>query len=77
MRHLRLFGSGARDEATAQSDIDLMAEFEPTKKLTLVTVSRLQSDLADLLGTNVDLASAAWMPEPVLSKAMAEAVLVF
>jgi len=77
VRHLRLFGSVARDEATVQSDVDLMAEFEPTKKLTLVTVGRLQADLADWLGTSVDLSSAGWMPETVRTKALAEAVLVF
>ena len=75
--HLRLFGSVARDEAADNSDIDLMADFDKSKRLTLVKVGSLQSRLADMLGGNVDLCSPEWMKEPVRSKAMREAVIAF
>jgi uncharacterized protein len=32
--HLRLFGSVARDEAADNSDIDLMADFDKSTRLT-------------------------------------------
>ena len=32
LSRLRLFGSFARDKATADSDVDLLAEFEPGRK---------------------------------------------
>jgi predicted nucleotidyltransferase len=75
--HLRVFGSVARDEASGRSDVDLMAEFDKSKHLTLVTVGNLQSRLAAILGAEVDLSSAEWMREPVRSQALREAVLAF
>ena len=75
--HLRVFGSIARGEASPESDIDLLADFDKTRLLTLVTVGRLQSDLTDLLGANVDLSSEEWMKEPVRKQALREAVLAF
>ena len=38
--HLRLFGSVARGESTDSSDVDLIAEFDDKKKLTLLDVER-------------------------------------
>jgi uncharacterized protein len=75
--HLRLFGSLARGEMSAESDIDLIADFDKSRRLTLVTVGRLQSQLTDLLGANVDLSSEEWMKEPVRKQALREAVLAF
>jgi hypothetical protein len=75
--HLRLFGSVAREEATGNSDIDLMADFDKSRRLTLVKVGSLQSRLTDILGANVDLSSPEWMKEPVKSKALREALLAF
>jgi uncharacterized protein len=75
--HLRLFGSVARNEAAGSSDIDLMADFDKSRRLTLVTVGNLQSRLTDMLGGNVDLSSPEWMKESVRSEAMREAVLAF
>jgi len=75
--HLRLFGSVARGEASGHSDVDLMAEFDATKRLTLVKIGSLQGRLTDLLGAPVELSSSEWMQEPVRSKALHEAVLAF
>lgn len=75
--HLRVFGSVARGEISAESDIDLLADFDKSRRLTLVTVGRLQSQLTDLLGANVDLSAEEWMKEPVRKQALREAVLAF
>lgn len=75
--HLRVFGSVARDEASAESDVDLMADFDKSRRLTLVKIGSLQSRLTDLLGARVELSSSEWMREPVRSKALREAVLAF
>ncbi len=75
--HLRLFGSIARGEKSQQSDIDLLADFDKSRRLTLVTVGRLQSHLTELLGAEVDLSSEEWMKGPVRTKAMREAVVAF
>ena len=75
--HLRLFGSLARNEGTQLSDVDLLAEFDKSRRLTLVTVGSLQSRLSELLGVPVDLSSAEWMREPIRSTALREAILAF
>ena len=75
--HLRLFGSVARNEASQQSDIDLLAEFDKSKRLSLVAVGSIQSRLTELLGVDVDLSSAEWMREPVRSRVLREAILAF
>lgn len=75
--HLRVFGSVARDEGDVFSDVDLMAEFDKSKRLTLVKIGSLQGRLTDLLGVNVDLSSSDWMREPVRSRAMSEAIIAF
>lgn len=75
--HLRIFGSVARGEATAASDLDLMVDFDRSQPLTLIKVANLQSNLTDLLGMDVDLSSPEWMKESVKSEALREAVLAF
>lgn len=75
--HLRLFGSVARGKPTAQSDVDLMAEFDPAKRYTLVTMSHLENQLSDILGVRVDLSPANAMKEAVRARAVREAILAF
>jgi predicted nucleotidyltransferase len=75
--HLRLFGSVARNEASQHSDIDLLAEFDKSRRLSLVIVGSIQSRLSELLGVDVDLSSAEWMKEPVRSRVLSEAILAF
>jgi predicted nucleotidyltransferase len=74
---LAVFGSVAREENSAQSDVDLLAEFDKTRRYTLLTMGRLESRLADLLGTKVDLSSPEWLNGTVSDQAQREAVVAF
>lgn len=53
VKALFLFGSVARGEATSQSDIDLLVEFE--HPVGLFALLKLKSYLEELLGRSVDL----------------------
>ena len=75
--HLRLFGSLARNEVSQHSDIDFLAEFDKSRRLSLVIVGSIQSRLSELLGVDVDLSSAEWLKEPVRSRVLSEAILAF
>jgi predicted nucleotidyltransferase len=75
--HLRLFGSVARGEASAHSDVDLMADFDRSKRLTLFDMARLEGRLSDLLGGKVDLSPTGSMKERVRARALREAVHAF
>jgi predicted nucleotidyltransferase len=78
IERLYLFGSYARGTAVqAVSDVDLLAEFDKSQRLTLVSLGSLESRLSDLLGVRVDLSSGDWMREPVREQAIREAVLAF
>ncbi len=52
---LTLFGSVARGEAGPESDVDLHAELDPSKRLSLFDVMELEERIGDLLGRRVDL----------------------
>lgn len=56
--HLTLFGSVARDEGGIESDVDLLATFDETKALSLLTVVGIQRKISELLGCPVDLGNA-------------------
>jgi predicted nucleotidyltransferase len=75
--HVRLFGSVARGDQTGNSDVDLMADFDPAKRCTLVSMARLENMLSDLLGAPVDLAVANALRDPIKKRAEQEAVLAF
>ena len=75
--HLRVFGSVARGDNSASSDVDLLADLDKSKRFTLVTLGGLESRLADLLGVKVDLSSPEWMRESIRNRVLEEAILVF
>lgn len=52
-RNVRVFGSFARGEAGADSDLDLLVEFEPGR--SLLDQADLIADLEALLGRKVDV----------------------
>lgn len=60
IRRLSLFGSVARGDAEADSDVDLAAELDPDARIDLVRLVALERHLGELVGRTVDL-----LPEPV------------
>ena len=75
--HLSIFSSVAREEALASSDVDLMAEFDSKRKMTLLDMVELESRLSDILKVKVDLTPAKTMKARVRERAALEAVLAF
>ena len=59
VRRLGLFGSALRGELRPDSDIDLLVEFEPNRVPGLLHLAALELELAELLGRDVDLRTAA------------------
>ena len=60
IRRLSVFGSVARGDAEAESDVDLAAELDPDAHMDLFRLTALERRIAELLGRRVDL-----LPEPV------------
>jgi predicted nucleotidyltransferase len=60
IRRLALFGSVLKGTARPDSDIDLLVEFEPAAKPTLLDLAAMEDELSRLLGgRRVDLRTAA------------------
>lgn len=70
----RLFGSVARGEAGADSDIDLLVDLEPHGGNVLLRVAGLSEELSLILGVQVDVVCEELLREGVSSAAGAEAV---
>lgn len=72
----RLFGSVARGEATADSDIDLLVDLLPGGGNELLRVAGIAEELTQLLGTRVDVVSTSLLRGEVSASAIADAVAV-
>ncbi len=75
VRQLRLFGSAARGEETAESDIDLIADFAgPTGFFGLI---RCEDELAEFFGRSVDLLTEGGLSPYMRDDVLAEARVIF
>lgn len=74
---LSLFGSTARNEAEADSDIDLLAAFDDAHRLSLLDLIGIENRLADLLGHAVDLIEEGTLKPRSQRSVSREAVLAF
>lgn len=55
VRQLRLFGSVLRDDFHADSDVDVLIDFEPGTVVGLLTLAALELELSEIVGRKVDL----------------------
>jgi hypothetical protein len=55
VRHAAIFGSVARGEARADSDVDVLVDLDPERPMGLFEYSRLKLHLVELLGTPTDV----------------------
>jgi len=78
IEHLALHGSYARGTPTREtSDIDVIADFDRTRKQTLIGKAHLENRLSDILGLKADLSDRKMLRPEVLERAERESVLVF
>lgn len=57
VQELSLFGSGARGALRPDSDLDFLVSFRPEASWSLLDHVRMETELADLVGREVDLVS--------------------
>lgn len=74
VKSLRLFGSVARAEAVAGSDIDLLVEFD--RPIGYFELIRLQEQLSESLGVKVDLGTPESLKPRMKERILAEAINV-
>ena len=70
--NIRVFGSVARREATEESDLDLLFDFDSKRRSSWFPMG-LKFDLEDLLGVSVDLGTASSLKERIRDEVLADA----
>lgn len=72
--NVRVFGSVARGDADAASDVDFLVDFEPGR--SLLDLASLLVELEDLLGRPVDVVTEPGLKARIRQRVLAEAVPV-
>jgi uncharacterized protein len=70
--HIRLFGSVARGEAGAESDVDFLVELEPNR--SLLDHAGLLLDLEEYLACKVDVVTERGLKPRIKDRVLREAV---
>ncbi len=74
---LSLFGSTARGDQRPDSDIDLLAAFDNSRRISLLDVAGIERQIARMLGRPVELVEEATLKPRVRKNAESEAVRAF
>ncbi len=77
IKQLYVYGSVARGDARAWSDVDLFADLADEERWNLVRWGHVLHRLEEILARRVDFAARRSLPENVRRRADAEAVAVF
>ncbi|MBD2012957.1 nucleotidyltransferase family protein [Microcoleus sp. FACHB-53] len=70
--NVRIFGSVARGEADASSDVDFLVEMEPGR--SLFDLGGLLMDLQELLNCKVDIVTEKGLRERIRERVLREAI---
>jgi len=71
IRRLALFGSVVRDDFGPDSDVDVLVAFEPAARVGMFRLMRIQSELSEMLGRQVDLNTPGFLSVAVHSAKLA------
>jgi len=77
VRELSVFGSAARGELRADSDLDLLVEFLPAAEIDLVDHAGLMLELSELVGRKVDLVSKNGLKPLIRDSVLQQARLLY
>ena len=70
----RLFGSVARGDATAESDVDLLVDLLPEGGNALLRVAGIAEELSRVMGLRVDVVAPSLLRPAVSASALSDAV---
>lgn len=66
IRKLSLFGSVLREDFRPDSDVDVLVEFEPNSRVSLLDLGGMQMELSELMGRFVDLKTPGFIHDSIL-----------
>jgi predicted nucleotidyltransferase len=77
VRELSLFGSAARGEMRADSDIDMLVDYSSDARPSLLDLIAMKNELSDLLGRPVDLGVKRAVKPRFRDRILAEAQVIY
>jgi len=77
VRHAALFGSAARGEAGADSDIDILVELDPQAPIGVFAYAGLKRQIAELFPGPVDVVNRSALKTPIRPSVLADAIYAF
>lgn len=77
IRTLSLFGSILGDEFNAESDVDILVEFEPDARVGYLGMAKIEAELAEVLGMRVDLRTPSELSRYFRSDVLASARVLY
>ena len=77
VKELAVFGSAARGEMRPDSDIDLLVEFLPEARVSLLRHAAAERELTALLGRKVDLVSKRALKDAVRDEVLPQARIIY
>jgi uncharacterized protein len=75
--NLALFGSVLRDDFKPDSDVDVLVEYEPEARITLLDMAVQEIELSDIIGRKVDLRTAEDLSRYFRDKVVATAEKIY
>ncbi len=77
IQKLSLFGSVLREDFTAESDVDILVEFDPANVPGLFCLATMQDELSKVLQRLVDLRTPSELSSYFRDRVMAEAMTIY
>ncbi len=77
IQRLALFGSTARGDANANSDVDLLLDIDSREVFTLIDLMRFKHELEDGIGKKVDLVPRRSVRPRLMSEIFNSAVTIY
>jgi predicted nucleotidyltransferase len=77
VKELSLFGSAARGQLRPDSDIDLLVEFQPGARISLLQHLAAERELSNLLARKVDLVSKRALREALKQEILSDSKLLY
>lgn len=72
-----VFGSRVKEEADPQSDLDILAEFTEDAQMSLLERAKLQAELSEVLGIDVDLVEEEELRPYIAEEVKREAKVIY
>jgi predicted nucleotidyltransferase len=77
VRELAIFGSALRDDFGAESDIDLLVDFQPDAQVGFLTLAAMSRELSEALGRKVDLIPKGGLKPRIRTEVLAAAEVLY